>query len=112
MHAATAAVGSSSGHYRMKGFIIVDEDIPADDISKVIWALGVRFDPARDTHVIRRTRPTPLDPSLPIKERTVGSKIIMDATIPYEWEEKPNEIQLDEEMVKQVEKRWKEYGLD
>jgi phenylphosphate carboxylase beta subunit len=112
MHAATAAVGSSSGHYRMKGFIVVDDDIRADDISKVIWALGVRFDPARDTHVIRRTRPTPLDPSLPIKERTVGSKIIMDATIPYEWQEKPIEIQLDEETVKKVEKRWKEYGLD
>lgn len=112
MHAGTAAVGSSSGHYRMKGFIIVDDDIPADDISQVIWALGVRFDPARDTHIITRTRPTPLDPSLPIKERTVGSKIILDATIPYEWEEKPIEIQLDEEMVKKVEKRWKEYGLD
>jgi len=111
MHVGTAAVGSSSGHYRMKGFIIVDDDIPADDLSKVFWALGVRFDPERDTHIITKTRSTPLDPSLPIDERMVGSKIIMDATIPYEWEEKPIEIQLDEETVKKVQKRWKEYGL-
>jgi len=112
MHVGTAAVGSSSGHYRMKGFIIVDDDIPADDLSKVFWALGVRFDPERDTHIITKTRSTPLDPSLPINERMVGSKIIMDATIPYEWEEKPIEIQLDEETVKKVQKRWKEYGLE
>ena len=112
MHVGTAAVGSSSGHYRMKGFIIVDDDIPADDLSKVFWVLGVRFDPERDTHIIRRTRSTPLDPSLPIDERLVGSKIIMDATVPYEWEEKPIEIQLDEEMVKKVQKRWKEYGFE
>lgn len=112
MHVGTAAVGSSSGHYRMKGFIIVDDDIPADDLSKVIWALSVRFDPARDTHIIRRTRSTPLDPSLPIEERLVGSKIILDATIPYEWEKKPVEIKLDEATVKRVRERWKEYGLD
>jgi 4-hydroxy-3-polyprenylbenzoate decarboxylase len=112
MHVGTQAVGSSSGHYRMKGFIIVDDDIPADDLAKVIWALGVRFDPERDTHIIKRTRSTPLDPSLPIDQRNVGSKIIMDATVPYEWEEKPIEIKLDEEMVKKVQERWNEYGLE
>jgi hypothetical protein len=33
----------------------------------------------------------------------------MDPTVPYEWDEKPMEIQLDEDMVKKVQERWNEY---
>jgi 4-hydroxy-3-polyprenylbenzoate decarboxylase len=33
----------------------------------------------------------------------------MDATVPYEWDEKPMEIQLGEDMVKKVQERWNEY---
>jgi hypothetical protein len=36
----------------------------------------------------------------------------MDATIPYDWKIKPIPIKLDEEMVKKVEARWSELGLD
>jgi 4-hydroxy-3-polyprenylbenzoate decarboxylase len=36
----------------------------------------------------------------------------MDATIPYEWERKPQEIFLDEQMVKRVKSRWKELGFE
>jgi hypothetical protein len=35
----------------------------------------------------------------------------MDACIPFEWAKKPVEIKLDEEIVKKVQSRWKEYGL-
>jgi len=111
-HVANAVAGCTSGHYRLKGIIVVDDDIPADDPSKVIWALSVRFDPERCTQIIRRTRAGPLDPSLPIRQRDIGSKIILDACIPFEWEEKPTKIALDEETVKLVQERWKEYGLE
>jgi len=112
MHVATAVAGCSSGHYRLKGIIVVDDDIPADDLSKVIWALSVRFDPERGTQVLRQTRGGPLDPAIAIGERGKGSKIILDACIPYEWEKKPIQAKLDEKVVKLVQKRWKEYGLD
>ena len=112
IHAGMAVHASSTGHYGMKGVIVVDEDIKADDLDRVWWALSVRYDPWRSTELIKRARSTPLDPALPIDARDIGSKIILDATIPYEWERKPEEIFLDEEMVKRVKERWGELGLD
>jgi 4-hydroxy-3-polyprenylbenzoate decarboxylase len=35
----------------------------------------------------------------------------MDATIPFEWKEKPIPIELDPEMVKKVRSKWSELGL-
>lgn len=111
---ASAVAGSSSGHYRLKGIIVVEEDVAADDLQKVWWSLSTRFDPERDTHIFRRTRSTPLDPSLPLGLRTIGSKIFLDATIPFEWkkEDKPVVIQLDKDTKEKVQRRWTEYGFD
>jgi 4-hydroxy-3-polyprenylbenzoate decarboxylase len=89
----------------------VDDDIRADDIDRVLWALAMRYDPYRSTEIIKRGRSTPLDPALPVNAREIVSRIIMDACIPYEWERKPVEIKLDEETVKKVQSRWKEYGF-
>jgi len=110
-HVGNAVISTTTGHYGIKGVIVVDADIPADDIDKVLWALAVRYDPYRSTDIIKRGRSTPLDPALPIDARDIVSRIIMDATVPYEWKRKPTEIFLDEEMVKKVQARWKEYGL-
>ncbi len=107
----SAVISTTTGHYGFKGVIVVDDDIAADDIDRVFWALSVRYDPYRDTEIIKRSRASPFDPS-PREDKLIGSKIIMDATIPYELKEKPVEIKLDEEMVKKVKSRWKEYGLD
>jgi 3-polyprenyl-4-hydroxybenzoate decarboxylase len=76
-----------------------------------MWALAVRFDPKRDAQIIDRGRSTPLDPALPINARQITSRILMDACTPYEWERKPIEIFLDEEMKKKVLSQWKEYGF-
>ncbi|NIS59304.1 MAG: phenylphosphate carboxylase subunit beta, partial [Proteobacteria bacterium] len=62
--------------------MVVDADIPADDWDRVMWALAVRYDPVRDTEIIKRGRSTPLDPALPIEAREIVSRIIMDATTP------------------------------
>jgi len=110
-HVGTAVISTTTGHYGLKGVIVVDADIPADDIDKVLWSLSMRYDPYRSTEIIKRGRSTPLDPALPIEARDIVSRIIMDATVPYEWARKPNEIFLDEETVKKVQARWKEYGL-
>jgi 4-hydroxy-3-polyprenylbenzoate decarboxylase len=111
MHVGTAVISTTTGHYGMKGVIVVEDDIRADDIPRVLWALAMRYDPYRSTQIIKRGRSTPLDPALPVESREIVSRIIMDACIPYEWERKPVEIKLDEEMVKKVQERWKEYGL-
>ncbi len=111
MHVGTAVISTTTGHYGMKGVIVVDDDIKADDIQRVLWALAVRYNPLRSTEIIKRGRSTPLDPALPIESREIVSRIIMDACVPFEWERKPIEIKLDEEMVKKVMNRWKDYGL-
>ena len=106
-----AVIATTTGHYGLKGVIVVDDDIPADDLTGVWWALSVRYNPVQDTEIIKRGRSTILDPSLPIDAREIVSRIIMDATTPYEWKEKPIKILLDEEMKKRVISRWQEFGF-
>lgn len=106
----TAAVSTEMGAYGLKTVIVVDEDIEPWDIPRVLYALSFRFQPNR-CQIIKRGRSTPLDPSLPIDARDITGRLLMDATIPYDWKEKPIPIKLDPEMVKQVEARWSELGL-
>lgn len=98
-------------HYGLKGVIVVDSDIAADDIDRVWWALSVRFDPRRSIQVIDRGRASTLDPSLERSNRHIMSKVIMDACIPFEWDAKPKEVELDEDTLRRVARRWSELGL-
>jgi 4-hydroxy-3-polyprenylbenzoate decarboxylase len=61
--------------------------------------------------VIKRGRSTPLDPSLPISAREITGRLLLDATIPYEWKDKPIPIELDSDIVKKVKARWSDLGL-
>ena len=38
--------------------------------------------------------------------------IIMDATFPFEWEEKPVQVKMNEEVLNRIRERWDELGLD
>jgi len=112
-HAAqvgTAAISTEMGAYGLKTVIVVDHDIDPWDLPRVLWALSFRFQPSR-AEFIKRGRSTPLDPSLPIESRDITSRIILDATIPYEWKEKPIPVELDPDMAAKVKKRWKDYGF-
>ena len=108
-----AVIATNTGSYCCKGVIIVDDDIAADDLPRVWWALGTRFNPARGTEIIQRGRSTPLDPALePGGDKLITSRIIMNATIPYEWKVKPTEIKLSEDVLAKVKARWADYGID
>ena len=110
---ANAVIGSNTGSYGIKGIITVDDDIMADDLQRVFWALSCRYDPARGTDIQKRGRSTPLDPALdPDSNKLTTSRIIMDACIPYEWKQKPVEARMDEEMLAKIKGRWAEYGID
>ena len=106
----TAAISTEMGAYGLKTVIVVDDDIDAWDIPRVMYALSFRFQPNR-SQVIKRGRSTPLDPSLPVDSRDITGRLLLDATIPYDWKEKPIPIALDPDMVKQVQGRWKEFGF-
>ncbi len=110
---AAAVIASNTGTYGVKMVIIVDDDIEADDLPRVWWALGTRFNPARGTQIINRGRSTPLDPALAEDDnKFLTSRIIMDATIPYDWKIKPTEIKLTDSMMEKVKARWNEYGIN
>jgi len=83
----TAAISTEMGAYGLKTVIVVDDDIDAWDIPRVMYALSFRFQPNR-CQVIKRGRSTPLDPSLPINARDITGRLLLDATIPYDWKEK------------------------
>ena len=106
----TAAISTEMGAYGLKNVIVVDEDIDPWDISRVMYALSFRAQPNR-VQIIERGRSTPLDPSLPINARWITGRLLIDATIPYDWDEKPIPIVLDPDVVARVESRWSELGL-
>lgn len=106
----TAAISTEMGAYGLKTVIAVDEDIDPWDISRVMYALSFRFQPNR-SQVIHRGRSTPLDPSLPIGQRDITGRLLLDATIPYDWKDKPIPITLDPDTVKRVQARWSELGF-
>lgn len=106
----TAAISTEMGAYGLKTVIAVDEDIDPWDLPRVLYALSFRFQPNR-CQVIKRGRSTPLDPSLPIGQREITGRLLLDATIPYDWKEKPIPIALDPEMVKKVQAKWSALGF-
>ncbi|MBW1786812.1 MAG: phenylphosphate carboxylase subunit beta [Deltaproteobacteria bacterium] len=107
----TAAISTEMGAYGLKTVIVVDEDIDPWDIPRVMYALSFRFQPNR-CQIIKRGRSTPLDPSLPIDSREITGRLLMDATIPYDWKDKPIPITLDPDIVEKVKGRWAELGLE
>ncbi len=111
-HVGNAVIATTTGHYGLKGVIVVDHDIAVDDWDRIWWALSTRFDPKRCAQIIDRGRSTPLDPSLPIDARDITSRIILDACTPYEWKDKPNEIFMDRAILQKVSDRWNEYGFE
>jgi len=109
---AEAVCASPTGHFGVKGVIVVDADVPADDMSGVWWSLAVRYNPIEDTQIIKKMRATPFDPSLPVGSKAIGSRILIDATTPVEWEKKPLVVELDEDTTKKVVGKWQEYGFE
>jgi UbiD family decarboxylase len=95
--------------------VVVDDDIDVRDSFAVDWALSFRVQPARDICIVPETLSVPLDPSVPVdvpvsdERRALGSKIGIDATKKRDF---PPIAFPPEEHILEIEKRWKEYGLD
>jgi 4-hydroxy-3-polyprenylbenzoate decarboxylase len=107
----TAVLSCPSGTYSTKLVVVVDEDVDPTDLSQVWWAIGMRFQPNRGTEILNRGLSSHIDPSLHINQKTYTSRMIIDATIPFEWpeEERPQLIHLTEDVVERVKRRWNEY---
>jgi UbiD family decarboxylase len=95
--------------------VVVDDDIDVRDSFAVDWAMSFRVQPARDIFIESNTLSVPLDPSVPVEgpvsdeRRALGSKVGIDATRKHSF---PPIAFPPKEHVIEVEKRWKDYGLD
>ena len=104
-HAKQAALVASQcrqGAYLGRVVVVVDEDIDVTDLQEVVWAICTRHDPERDVEIIKRTTSGNLDPAIEPGKKGFNSRLIIDATRPWEWRDKfPDAIGPDPE-----EKRW------
>ncbi len=78
-------VGQAS--YLGRIVVVVDEDIDVTDLSEVMWAVSTRMDPARDVDIIERVLSGSLDPALRPGHKTFNSRLLIDATRPWEWKD-------------------------
>ncbi|MDR1160309.1 MAG: UbiD family decarboxylase, partial [Syntrophomonadaceae bacterium] len=96
-----------------KFIFVVDSEVNVQDTAEVMWKVYNNVDPRRDTmitegplDVLDHSAPSPL----------LGSKMGIDAT--KKWREEghdrewPNDIIMTDEILRLVEKRWREYGID
>jgi len=95
------------GAYLGRIVIVVDEDIDVTDINDVMWAVVTRSDPERSLDIINRAWSGPLDPAIAPDVKGHNSRMIIDATRPWEWRDKfPIAIGPDAETKRETRKKW------
>jgi UbiD family decarboxylase len=106
-----------------KNIIVCDQDVDIYDLNKVFWAIGYRVDPAKDIIQFPGWI-SALDPVVHPKDRlgpggNKGTRILIDATKPIDrpkvdeyWGERFAVVAYpDDETMKKVRKKWKDYGI-
>jgi UbiD family decarboxylase len=78
---------SRTGAYLGRITVVVDEDIDVSDLDEVVWAICTRSDPVRSIDIINRAWSGPLDPAIRPGEKGFNSRLIVDATRPWEWKD-------------------------
>ncbi|HET7700046.1 MAG TPA: hypothetical protein VFM06_04155, partial [Candidatus Limnocylindria bacterium] len=95
------------GAYLGRIVIVVDDDIDVTDLDDVMWAVVTRSDPARSLDIIHRAWSGPLDPAIPPEEKGHNSRLIIDATRPWEWRDRfPIAIGPDAATKRETRKKW------
>jgi 4-hydroxy-3-polyprenylbenzoate decarboxylase len=109
-HATQVLHVASQGHagaYLGRITVVTDEDIDVSDINDVIWAIVTRADPARDMDIIRRAWSGPLDTAIHPDEKGFNSRLLIDATRPWEWRDRfPETIGPDPDVKRETRERW------
>ncbi|HKF19735.1 MAG TPA: UbiD family decarboxylase [Candidatus Dormibacteraeota bacterium] len=85
--AGHVAAQCRTGAYLGRIVVVVDDDIDVSDLDEVIWAVCTRSDPERSIDIIKRAWSGPLDPAIRPGEKGFNSRLIIDATRPWEWRE-------------------------
>jgi len=109
-HARQAGLVASScraGAYLGRIVAVVDEDVDVTDLNEVIWAISTRCDPKEDLQILDRCWSGPLDCRIPVGKKGFNSRVIIDATRPWEWKDKfPAVADLSPQLMEETEKKW------
>jgi UbiD family decarboxylase len=109
-HARQAGLLSSqvrAGAYLNRMVVVVDEDIDITDLDDVMWAVLTRADPEQDYEIVRRCWSGPLDPAIHPDRKGFNSRVIIDATRPWEWRDRfPIPIGPDPAYKRETRERW------
>lgn len=90
-----------------KYVVVVDQDIDVTDMEDVLWAMSTRSDPARSIEIIKRCRSGPLDPAIPLADKGLNSRAIIDCCRPFEWREQfPEVVETSPELMAKVTSAW------
>jgi 4-hydroxy-3-polyprenylbenzoate decarboxylase len=111
MQAAHVAAQCRVGAYIGRLTIVVDEDIDVTDLGDVMWAVCTRCDPATDLDIIKNAWGGPLDPRIHPDDKAIkkyyASRLIIDATKPYDWKERfPHPIGPSPEYKWKTRQKW------
>lgn len=88
VQAGQVAASCRTGAYLGRIVVVVDDDVDVSDLSEVIWAICTRADPVRDFEMIERAWSGPLDPAIEPQKKGLSSRVIIDATRPWEWRDR------------------------
>lgn len=102
-----AAASVASAGYFGRIVVVVDSDIDPTDMNDVLWAIFTRMDPERSIDIIKRALSSPLDPAIPPDDKRYNSRLLIDATKPFEWKDRfAIPIGPDAETKAQTRQRW------
>jgi UbiD family decarboxylase len=111
--AALVACQCHPGAYLGRYVIVVDDDIDITDLNEVVWAICTRSDPATSVDILRRTWSGPLDPIIPPGGKGHNSRMIIEATRPYEWRDRfPAISQISNDTRKEFTRKWEKQLAD
>jgi 4-hydroxy-3-polyprenylbenzoate decarboxylase len=109
-HAKQAAMVAGfcrAGGYLGRYIVVVDEDVDPSDLNEVIWVLSTRVDPARDIDIVRDCWSGPLDPIIPVEEKGLSSRAIINACRPLRWiDQFPRVVGASEELRNKTMAKW------
>ena len=101
-HPGTNTVGAEdAGPSNPKIVVAVSPDIPLDDRTALLWGIFTRFDPARDVFFEEST----MRGAWPVHR----GRMAIDATFKTGY---PDPLEMDPEIVRKVDRRWREYGIE
>jgi 4-hydroxy-3-polyprenylbenzoate decarboxylase len=96
-----------AGAYMNRMVVVVDEDVDITDLNDVMWAVLTRADPAQDYEIIRRCWSGPLDPAIHPDHKGFNSRVIIDATRPWEWRDRfPTAVGPEPEGKRETREKW------